>query len=206
MADHAHADAHSRGLGIRRAAVDGVASLAGLAEGQIIKRLEHAHSRNCRFVALEADVGLDRGQHVGAALVARMAVQAGNLLFLPFEPDAHEKRVFVLGVDRHAVQKLLVEMTFTAEGILLRLGHLFRQDTRIDCRIAGMRRQACMAGPALPEVLNGDDRHMCLAGVPGLLPGIIFALMTRPANHCLRYGIGGLECIDGGELPGPRAS
>ena len=74
VADDAESDTHAAPALRCRAAMDGVAGLAHLAEGQVVEGLEYPHCDNGGRMAFEADVSLDTDQHVRSAMVAGMAV------------------------------------------------------------------------------------------------------------------------------------
>ena len=138
MADDAKADTHPSPPRAIRTAVDRVAGLAHLAKRDVIERLENPHGEYGRGVTFIANVRFDSQQHVRPALVARVAVEAGDLLFLALKGHARQQSMLVMGVDGRVPEYLLVVMAFSAERIFFAPGHLGNAAWRFARRVGGM--------------------------------------------------------------------
>jgi len=182
VADHTEPNTHATPPLTGRTAMDRVAGLAHVACGKPVGNLEQdAHGDHGRCMAFVADVRLDPNQHVRPALVAGVAVEAGDLLRLPLERHVRKERVLVVGIDGLPAEELLVVVALSAEGVHFGPGHL-RHARRPADRVTRMGRQVRMAGPAFVQFRNGDLRHAMAVGMACPFPRVELLLVAGLAD------------------------
>jgi len=133
-------------------------------------------------VAFEADVRLNTNQHFRSAMVAGMAVEAGDLFRLPFERHVGEERMSAVRINGSPAEELLAEMALSTEHVLFALGHP-GSARRKRPWLGDMRHEAFVAGAALAKFGKRDPFHSLFIAVTALLPRCYLRLVTGHADR-----------------------